>query len=173
MKNKSEKEAEKGKSFFKSIQQWGSVTHQMAVLVLHISCCVLNHHNLFYQIQNALAFNWDTCCHLAPCLQLLPFHCCSYKELTKNLLTLVESATIDLNSTNSSFDHYRFCILFEQFGHILLICLHLPPLFPWEIHNYFSPSFLSSHPNLNKHSKTLINVKKYNGIKTFNQTINY
>ncbi len=35
---------------------------------------VWNHHNLFYQIQNALAFNWDTCCHLALCLWLLPFH---------------------------------------------------------------------------------------------------
>jgi hypothetical protein len=33
------------------------------------------YHNLFYQIQNALAFNWDTCCHLALCLWLLPFHC--------------------------------------------------------------------------------------------------
>jgi hypothetical protein len=46
----------------------------MAVLVPRISCCVLNHHNLFYQIQNALAFNWDTCCHIALCLRLLPFH---------------------------------------------------------------------------------------------------
>ncbi len=55
--------------------KWGSVTHQMAVPVPSISCCVLNHHNLFYQIQNALAFNQDTCCHLALCLQLLSFHC--------------------------------------------------------------------------------------------------
>jgi len=39
-----------------------------------ISCCVLNHHNLFYQMQNALAFNQDTWCHLALCLWLLPFH---------------------------------------------------------------------------------------------------
>ncbi len=30
---------------------------------------------MFYQKQNARAFNWDTCCHLALCLQLLPFHC--------------------------------------------------------------------------------------------------
>jgi hypothetical protein len=29
----------------------------MAVPVPSISCCVLNNHNLFYQIQNALAFN--------------------------------------------------------------------------------------------------------------------
>jgi hypothetical protein len=43
----------------------------MAVPVPRISCCVLNHHNLFYQIQNGLAFNWDTCCHLALCLWLL------------------------------------------------------------------------------------------------------
>jgi hypothetical protein len=47
----------------------------MAVPVPSISCCVLSHYNLLYQIQNALAFNWDTCCHLAVCLQLLPFHC--------------------------------------------------------------------------------------------------
>ncbi len=44
------------------------------VAVPSISCCVLNHHNLFYQIQNALAFNQDMCCHLALCLWLLPFH---------------------------------------------------------------------------------------------------
>ncbi len=48
----------------------------MAVPVPSISCCVLNHHNLFYQIQNALAFNRDTCCHLALCLRLVPFHSC-------------------------------------------------------------------------------------------------
>ncbi len=54
--------------------QWGSVTHQMAVPVPTIRCCALNHHNLFYQIQNALAFNQDTCCHLVLCLRLLPFH---------------------------------------------------------------------------------------------------
>ncbi len=53
-------------------EKWGSVTNQMAVPVPSISCCVLNHHNLFYQIQIVLAFNWDTCCHLALCLQLLP-----------------------------------------------------------------------------------------------------
>ncbi len=56
------------------LTQWGSVIHQMAVPVPSISCCVLNHHNLFYQIQNGLAFNRDTCCHLALCLWLLPFH---------------------------------------------------------------------------------------------------
>jgi hypothetical protein len=44
----------------------------MAVPVPSISCCVLNHHNVFYQIQNAIAFNQDACCHLALCLQLLP-----------------------------------------------------------------------------------------------------
>ncbi len=54
--------------------QWGSVTHQMAVPVPSISCCVLNHPNLSYQIHNALTFNWDMCCHLALCLRLLPFH---------------------------------------------------------------------------------------------------
>jgi hypothetical protein len=37
--------------------------------------CTLYHHNLFHQIHNALAFNRDTCFHLALCLPLLPFHC--------------------------------------------------------------------------------------------------
>jgi hypothetical protein len=46
----------------------------MAVPVPSISCYVLNHHNLFYQIQNALAFNRDTCGHLQLFLRLLPFH---------------------------------------------------------------------------------------------------
>ncbi len=52
----------------------GSVTYQMPVPVPSISCCVLDHHNLFYQIYNALAFNRDTCCHLVLCSVLLPFH---------------------------------------------------------------------------------------------------
>jgi hypothetical protein len=46
----------------------------MAVPVPSISCCISNHHNLFYQIQNALAFNRNMCCHLPLCLPLLPFH---------------------------------------------------------------------------------------------------
>ncbi len=50
--------------------------NQMAVVpVPSIICYVLNHHNLFYQIHNALAFTQNMCCHLALCLQLLPFHC--------------------------------------------------------------------------------------------------
>jgi len=55
--------------------QWGSVTQQMALPVPSISCCVLNHHNLFNQIENALAFYRETCCHLVLCYWLLPFHC--------------------------------------------------------------------------------------------------
>ncbi len=47
---------------------------RLAAPVPSISCCVLNHHNLFHQIQNVLAFNWDTCCRLALRLRLLPFH---------------------------------------------------------------------------------------------------
>jgi hypothetical protein len=54
--------------------KWGSVNHQMVVPAPSISCRVLNHHNSFYQIQNAQAFNRNTCCHLVLCLQLLPFH---------------------------------------------------------------------------------------------------
>ncbi len=55
----------------------------MAVPVPSISCCVLNHHNLFYQIQNALVFNRDMCCHLALCLLLLPFHCVASPKVAK------------------------------------------------------------------------------------------
>ncbi len=64
-----------GTARFKNCKQRGSVNHQMTVPVPSIRCCVLNHHDLFCQIQNALAFNWDRCCHLALCLQLLPFNC--------------------------------------------------------------------------------------------------
>jgi hypothetical protein len=31
----------------------------------------------FYQEPNELAFNWDTCCHLVICLQLIASHCYS------------------------------------------------------------------------------------------------
>jgi hypothetical protein len=58
----------------KGFKKWGCFTHQMAVPVTSISSCVLNHYNLFYKIQNALAFNHDMCCHLVLCLWLLPFH---------------------------------------------------------------------------------------------------
>ncbi len=62
------------------LRQWGSVTHKMAVPVPSISCCVLNHQNLFYHIQNR-AFNRDTCCHLVLRLRLLPFHYASENKL--------------------------------------------------------------------------------------------
>jgi hypothetical protein len=55
------------------IMELDSVTHQIVVPVPSVSCCVLNYHNLFYQRHNAVAFNWDMCCHLALCLWLLPF----------------------------------------------------------------------------------------------------
>ncbi len=48
---------------------------------------VLIHHNLFYQIQNALAFNRDMCCHLVLCLRLLPFH---YQVLLGLFLIIVQ-----------------------------------------------------------------------------------
>jgi hypothetical protein len=55
--------------------------------ITSISSCIFNHHNLFYQIQNALAFNRDTCCHLALCLQLLPFHWTCLLSLSIHLPT--------------------------------------------------------------------------------------
>ncbi len=67
---------------------WGSVNHQMAVPVPSISYCVLNHHNLFYRIQNALAFNRDTCCHLALCLQLLPSHSYHWDQLDEQAINI-------------------------------------------------------------------------------------
>ena len=76
------------------VKQLGSVTHQMAVPVPSISCCVLNHHNLFYQIQNALAFNQDTGCHLALCLQLLPFHWHDYNTAWKTELLNYDCGTL-------------------------------------------------------------------------------
>jgi hypothetical protein len=53
-------------------------------------CYVLNHHNLFDQIQNALAFNWDMWCHLALCLWLLPFHCLSLAWAVLDVLIRVQ-----------------------------------------------------------------------------------
>ncbi len=76
--------------------QWGSVTHQMAVPLQSISYCLFNHHNLFYQIQNALAFNRDMCCHLALCLQLLPFHWVSSWFTFKQWLLLVWDKKLSL-----------------------------------------------------------------------------
>jgi hypothetical protein len=69
----------------------------MAVTVPSISCCVLNQHNLFYQIQNELAFNWDTCYHLALCLQLLPFHC---NAASQNQNTQVLAQKVPLNGVH-------------------------------------------------------------------------
>ena len=54
--------------------QWGSVTHQMAVPVPSISCCVSEQLKFFCKEKNALAFNQDRCCHQVLCLQLIPFH---------------------------------------------------------------------------------------------------
>ncbi len=54
--------------------QWGTVNHQMAVPVPSINCCVYNNNYYFFQEQNELAFNWDTCCHLVICLQLIASH---------------------------------------------------------------------------------------------------
>jgi hypothetical protein len=68
----------KHSSFFGSSNQLGSVNHQMAVPVPNISCCVFSNYDFFYQELNELAFNWDTCCHLVICLQLIASH---YKEL--------------------------------------------------------------------------------------------
>ncbi len=79
--------------------QWGSVTHQMAVPVPSIGCCVLNHHNIFYQIQNALAFNQDTCCHLVLC------YCCFFSIVV--LLSVVVSSGENLNIKQACFKDQR------------------------------------------------------------------
>ena len=52
----------------------------MAVPVPSISCCVFNNNDFFYQEPNELAFNWDTCCHLVICLQLIASHLNSAKN---------------------------------------------------------------------------------------------
>jgi len=70
----------------------------MAVPVPSISCCVLNHHNLFYQMQSALVFNWDMCCHLALCLRLLPFHSFGRVLLEKGRKLMGENSSHIFNS---------------------------------------------------------------------------
>jgi hypothetical protein len=75
-----------------------AVIHQMAVPVPSISCCVLNHHNLFYQMQSVLAFNWDMCCHLALCLRLLPFHSFGRVLLEKGRKLMGENSSHIFNS---------------------------------------------------------------------------
>jgi hypothetical protein len=49
---------------------------------------------VFKEIQNALAFNRDMCCHLALCLRLLPFHChnCIIDAIVLLSLKLAEKA---------------------------------------------------------------------------------
>ncbi len=82
-------------SYFSSIfQKWGCFIHQLAIPVPSISCCVLNHHNLLYQIQNALAFNRDTCWHLVLCLWLLPFH---WAIFSIHLVTLIIHQEVKMN----------------------------------------------------------------------------
>jgi hypothetical protein len=75
----------------------------MAVPAPSISCCVLNHNNLFYQIQNVLAFNCDTCCPLALCLRLLPFHYLVYlgTDKIKNLNVQINKKIPDLKLKDS------------------------------------------------------------------------
>jgi hypothetical protein len=43
----------------------------MAVPVPSISCCVSQQLKFFCKEKNALAFNWNRCCHLVLCLQLI------------------------------------------------------------------------------------------------------
>jgi len=45
-------------------------THQMAKYKL--LCFITT--KFFCKEKNALAFNWDRCCHLVLCIQLIPFH---------------------------------------------------------------------------------------------------
>ncbi len=58
----------------------GSITCQMALPVISLSCCIFNNHNFFYQEPNGLAFNQDMCCHLALSLRLIIFHSLHYKS---------------------------------------------------------------------------------------------
>ncbi len=95
----------------------------MAVPVPSISYCVLNCHNLFYQIQNTLAFNRDMCCHLVLCLQMLPFHSITIFYISLSLflplslslslspslhLTLSHSPSLSLSPSLS--DRWRGCV---------------------------------------------------------------
>ncbi len=66
------------------------------VPVIHKSCCIFNNHNFFYQEANALAFNWDTCCHLVLSLQLIIFNYVSsyFVEPWKCQIVLVKSSWV-------------------------------------------------------------------------------
>jgi hypothetical protein len=88
----------------------------MAVPVPSISSCVLNHHNLFYQIQNALAFNRDTCCHLALCLWLLPFHWLNtHLKITKsNVQPQSQTLTLGPNGSVPNFVYINPCVTLNK-----------------------------------------------------------
>ncbi len=45
-----------------------------AVPIPSISCCVSKQLTFFYKQKKALAFDWERCCHLVLCLQLIIFH---------------------------------------------------------------------------------------------------
>ncbi len=89
--------------------QLGSVTHQMAVPVPSISCCVLNHLNWFYQIHNALAFNQDMCCHLFTVASFpLAYHVIEetfYFYYTKSIYTFINTLFIYTHHYNPQHDN--------------------------------------------------------------------
>ena len=76
------------------LEKWGSVNHQMAVPVPSISCCIFNNKDFFYQEQNELAFNRDTCCHLVICWLLIASHC--------NVQVVFPSKSVPLRSVRTA-----------------------------------------------------------------------
>jgi hypothetical protein len=108
-------------------RQWDSVTHQMAVPVPSISCCVLNHHNLVYQIQDALAFYPDTCCNLALFLWMLPFHCLTKRQvfifdLKVLFKVFTKFVAFQILSSHSSLPNQMRKIESSSFSSLLLMC---------------------------------------------------
>ncbi len=61
--------------------QYCSITHQMALPITSISCCISYQLNIFYKEWKALAFNRDGCCHLMLCLGLILFHWLIYSAI--------------------------------------------------------------------------------------------
>ncbi len=57
----------------------------------------------FGKEEKALAFNWDRCCHLALCLQLILFHCFSIHILGDYLSRTIQTKLFSILLLLSSF----------------------------------------------------------------------
>jgi hypothetical protein len=64
--------------------------------------------------ENALAFNWDRCCHLVLCLQLIPFHWDPFLQgILKGEVSLYHRPPVCL-VWNQLYDNWQFLFLFAK-----------------------------------------------------------